>query len=146
MSWGCVAFTFFFFEGLIIFLLMCIFFCFISLHILYLPGKRKGRVVWKEMGEDEGGGGYCMVARRAKLPLGRSWRWGLQGRGWFWQLGQRSGHSLRHLFAHCCWSYWLDGETGTGTGTGTGVLESWSVQPQPASYPGQTTTTPHHSY
>lgn len=20
-----------------------------------------------------------------------------------------SGHSLRHLFAHCCWSCWLDG-------------------------------------
>lgn len=33
----------------------------------------------------------------------------LQGPRCCWQWGQWSGHTLRHLFAHCCWNCWLGG-------------------------------------
>lgn len=121
-----------FFFADVPFCLCALFQC--ALYIIYLPGKRK------KVGRE----GSWMLVRRVKPPW-KELALRPPGPRVVLAAGQRSGHSLRHLFARCCWSCWLDECGGVCV---RGGLESWSIQPQPApaSYPGQTTASQHFTY
>lgn len=117
MLWGCVVFWFLssccFFLNVVTFFAdvpFCLCALFQSaLYIIYLPGKRKK--VRRE--------GSWMLMRRVKPPW-KELALRPPGPRVVLAAGQRSGHSLRHLFARCCWSCWLDGCDGVCWGGGGG--------------------------